>query len=390
MIKRQIATELHALLGEYPIVTVLGPRQSGKTTLVKSELPGWAYCNLESPDVRQFATEDPRAFLGGFGGNVILDEIQRVPELLSYIQSDVDATPGNGRYVLTGSHQLALHQAITQSLAGRTAILRLYPFSIAELKGAGVTAPGFAEWIHRGFLPRIHDRGQRPYQAYSNYFQTYVERDVRQIANLRDFALFEKFMRLLAGRAGQLIDYTSIANDLGTSVNTVKAWLSVLEASFIVFRLPPYFESFGKRSVKAPKYYFVEPGLLAFLLGIETPAQLRRDPLVGSLFENLVVVECLKERANRAQPTELWFFRDSHGNEVDLLCPRAGQLHAIEIKSASTYSASFLKGLRRARTLSPSIARAWLVYSGEPMQFSDGIEALRYDEVSRVFASEPS
>jgi len=257
MIERQLGTELDTLLGEYPIVTVIGPRQAGKTTLVKHRLPDFAYANLESPDVRAFAAEDPRAFLAECGEPVILDEIQRVPTLLSYLQERVDAEPGIGRFVITGSHQLELRAAVAQSLAGRTAILTLYPLSIAELAAAGKEWAHFDEYLLNGFLPRVHDESQRPVMAYANYLQTYVERDVRQLIRLKDVALFEKFLTLLAGRVGQLVNYCSLGNDVGIDDKTVKEWLSVLEASFVIFRLQPYFKNFGKRALKSAKVYFL-------------------------------------------------------------------------------------------------------------------------------------
>lgn len=326
-----------------------------------------------------------RTFLAQFEGNVVLDEIQRAPHLLSYIQVRVDREQRNGQYVITGSHQLQLRQAITQSLAGRTGILTLYPLSIGELRQAGIQFNHFADYIYHGFLPRIHDQQQRPTQAYSNYYQTYVERDVRQLINLKDASLFEKFIKLLAGRAGQLMDYASLGNDVGVDAKTIKHWLSILEASFIIFKLSPYFENFGKRVVKSPKYYFVDSGLLAFLLGIEEAQQVARDPLVGSLFENLVVMECLKAQANQGKLPNLYFFRDSHGNEVNLLYQDGRALRAMEIKSSSTYQASQLKGLRKLATLAPSITHSYLVYSGEKMGFSDGITALNYDRVDEIF-----
>ena len=299
MISREIEQELRQLLSEYPVVTLLGARQSGKTTLARELLSGWDYCNLEAPETRQLAVDDPKAFLAQFRGRAILDKIQRVPTLLSYIQVIVDESHQNGQFVLTGSHQLALREAITQSLAGRTSILNLYPFSIAELRDAGIVFATPWDYIYQGFLPRIYDQNQRPTQAYSNYYQTYIERDVRQLINLRDLAVFEKFIKLLAGRVGQLMDYSSLANDVGVSATAIRQWLSILEASFIVFKLSPYYENFGKRVVKSPKYFFTDTGLLAFLLGIEKPDQVARDPLVGQLFENLVVIECLKTRAKR-------------------------------------------------------------------------------------------
>ena len=386
MIKRHIATELMLLLAEYPVITILGPRQAGKTTLAKAELKNHSYANLENPETRQFATDDPKGFLARLEGDVILDEIQRVPELLSYIQTIVDARQQNGQFVLTGSHQLALREAITQSLAGRTAILNLYPLSIDELAQAGISFSMAENYIYHGFLPRIYDQKQRPTQAYSNYYQTYIERDVRQLINLKDFSLFEKFMKLLAGRAGQLMDYTSLANDVGVSAKTIKHWLSILEASFVVYKLPPYFENFGKRVVKSPKYYFFDTGLLAFMLGIEKASQVSRDPLLGHMFENLVVIECLKTRTNAGKLPNLYFFRDSNGNEVDILFQNGKELTAIEVKSSATYKASLLKGLRRISSLSRQVTRRYLVYSGDYFEFSDGITALKYDQVSEIFS----
>lgn len=387
MIKRHIADELKRLLNEYPVVTILGPRQAGKTTLARGVLDTYEYCNLENPEIRQFATDDPKAFLAQFQGDVILDEIQRVPELLSYIQITVDIKQRNGQFVLTGSHQLSLRQAITQSLAGRTSILNLFPFSITELSAAGISFKQPEEYIYQGFLPRIYDQRQRPTQAWSNYYQTYVERDVRQLINLKDFTQFEKFIKLLAGRAGQLMGYTSLANDVGVSTKTVKHWLSILEASYIVYKLSPYYDNFGKRVVKSPKYYFFDTGLLAFLLGIEKPSQVSRDPLVGQMFENLVVIECLKARSNQGKLPNLYFFRDSNGNEADILYQNGRELAAIEIKSSATYHASLLKGLKRIASLSPMVTHSYLVYAGDFFEFSDSITALRYDQVSQIFST---
>ncbi len=254
MIKRHIEPEFLQLLGEYPIVTILGPRQAGKTTLARQLLPDYAYVNLEHPETRAFAQDDPKAFLAQYSGKVIFDEIQRLPELLSYLQVAVDNQRENGRYVLTGSHQLALREAIAQSLAGRTAILHLLPFSIAELVDNDLGFVKAEDYLYQGFLPRIYDQQQRPSTAYANYYQTYVERDVRQLINLKDVAQFQKFMKLVAGRVGQLMDYSSLAGDVGVSATTIKHWLSILEASFILYKLPPYFENFGKRVIKTPKY----------------------------------------------------------------------------------------------------------------------------------------
>lgn len=387
MIKRHIESEFLQLLGEYPVVTLLGPRQAGKTTLARQVLPDYAYVNLEQPEVREFAQDDPKAFLAQFTGKVIFDEIQRVPELLSYLQVAVDSRGENGLYVLTGSHQLALREAIVQSLAGRTAILHLLPFSIAELVENQMGFSRAEDYIYQGFLPRIYDQQQRPTPAYSNYYQTYVERDVRQLINLKDAAQFQKFMKLVAGRVGQLMDYSSLAGDVGVSATTIKYWLSILEASFILYKLAPYFENFGKRAIKSPKYYFVDTGLLCFLLGIENPAQVARDPLIGQLFENLVVIDFVKNRYNNGKLDNLYFFRDSNGLEADLLFQQGRQLVPIEIKSSSTYKPELLKGLKRIIELSPQMVNPHLIYAGEAMSFSNGIKAIRFDELALAFSS---
>jgi predicted AAA+ superfamily ATPase len=382
MITREIAAELGTLLREYPVVTILGPRQAGKTTLTKMALSGYLYSNLEVPEIREFAMNDPRAYLAQFDAPVIIDEIQRVPELLSYIQAIVDDEPQNGRFVLTGSHQLRLREAVSQSLAGRTAILTLLPFSIAELASASIEFDRFEEYAFRGFLPRIYDQNQRPTTAYSNYYQTYVERDVHQLIQLKDLSLFEKTLKLLAGRVGQLIDYSSLANDAGVDAKTIRNWLSILEASFLIFKLPPYFENFGKRVIKAPKYYFTDTGLLCFLLGIRSADQVSRDPLVGSIFENLVVIEALKTRYNAGSLPDLYFFRDSKGNEVDLLAQSGRSLTALEIKSASTFSIKMLKGIERFKNLATTPLQTGLVYNGVPYTLSDGTKALPFKQTA--------
>lgn len=380
LIKREITHEFKTLLGEYPVVTILGPRQAGKTTLARTSLPDYAYINLENPETREFAEADPKAFLSQYPGKTIFDEIQRTPTLLSYIQVIVDEEKTNGRFVLTGSHQLSLREAIGQSLAGRTSILQLLPLSIYELENTGISFEGFAEYAFHGFLPRVHEQPQRPSTAYANYYSTYVERDVRQLIQLRDASLFEKMLKLVAGRAGQIMDVNSLANDVGVDNKTIAHWLSILEASFILFKLPPYHENFGKRIIKRPKYYFTDVGLLCYLLGIQTPSQITRDPLVGSIFENLIVIECLKQRYNQGQPADLYFFRDSNGNEVDLILENGRQIRAAEIKSASTFSIKQLKGLRRFQSITDQIDCTYLIYNGTPKNLSDNTTVLNFKQ----------
>ncbi len=386
MIERTITAEFLLQLKEYPIVTLVGPRQSGKTTLVRGVLDDYQYVSLEDPENRMLATEDPKAFLRRYPGRTIFDEIQRTPDLLSYLQGIVDEEHENGRFVLTGSHQLELRAAVAQSLAGRTGLLHLLPLSIKELAASGTRFDSFDSYIFHGFLPRVYDQQQRPRTAYANYFQTYVERDVRQLIQLKDAALFEKFLKLLAGRVGQVINYQSLSNEVGVSANTIKEWLSILEASFIVYKLPPYFENFGKRVVKTPKYYFMDVGLLAYLLDIEKSQQVIRDPLVGSLFENLVVIEALKYRYNRGESANLYFFRDSHGNEVDLLYRLGRDLVGIEIKSAATWNRGFTRGLDRIVKAKVPLSHKLVVYTGEAISLSSGVEVVPFEEFSAKLA----
>ena len=384
LVHRAITGELRTLLGEYPVVTLLGPRQAGKTTLAKEALQDYGYSNLEDPEIREIAQSDPKAYLALFKGKVIIDEIQRAPELLSYIQVIVDSTPGNGQFVLTGSHQLSLREAISQSLAGRAATLNLLPFSIQELQQAKIQLDTFEDYCFTGFLPRIYQQNQRPTTAYANYYQTYVERDVRQLIQIKDVSLFEKMIKLMAGRVGQVFDYSSMANDVGVDAKTIRNWLSILEASFILFKLPPYFENFGKRVIKSPKYYFMDVGLLCFLLGIREAKQVTRDPLVGQIFENLVVIEALKTRYNKGLMPDLYYFRDSKGNEVDLIAQSGRLLKALEIKSATTFKVEQLKGLRRFKSITDQGEASYLIYNGQRHSLSDNVTCLNYKDVNLV------
>lgn len=384
MIKRKISKELKLLLREYPVVTVLGPRQAGKTTLVKNFTKGYEYSNLEDPSVREFAKSDPKAYLSQFKNKVILDEIQRVPELLSYIQIIVDEEKINGRFILTGSHQLQLQEAVSQSLAGRTAILNLLPLSISELSSESIEFDSFEDYCFNGFLPRVYDQSIRPSVAYANYYQTYVERDVKLLINLKDLFVFEKFLKLLAGRTGQLIDYASLSSDVGVDAKTIKNWLSILEASFIVFKLSPYYKNFGKRVTKSSKYYFNEVGLLCYLLGIEDKSQVTRDPLVGNIFENLIVIECLKCQLNKGKRPSLYFFRDSNGNEADLVYESQRTLTPIEIKSSSTYHNSFSSGLIRFQKMTHSKS-GYVIYNGDFTPKTKDFKVLNFKSLYKVF-----
>lgn len=368
MIKRKIQQTLQELAATYPVVTISGPRQAGKTTLTKMVFPDYTYCNLEHPQTRLLAQQDPVSFFKQHPSPLIIDEIQHVPELLSYIQVKVDEKRENGQYILTGSQQLNVNSAITQSLAGRTALLTLLPFTIEEAAEASENKPSRDALLYGGFLPRIYDQHQQPGIAYRNYLQTYVERDVRQLLNLKDLQTFEKFLHLLAGRIGQIINLNSLANDTGVSATTISNWLSVLEASYIIYRLTPFYENLGKRLIKSPKLYFVETGLASFLLDIEEEKLIARDPLLGGLFENMIVIEALKHRLNLGMNPNLFFYRDSNRNEVDLILKKGRDLHPVEIKASMTWHNDFTKNIHRFHQLTNTNNPGGVVYGGE-LQF---------------------
>jgi hypothetical protein len=365
MITRDITKELVQSAAEYPVVTILGPRQSGKTTLVRMTFPDKPYFSLEDPDVRIAAEADPRGFLGQMGDGGVLDEVQRLPALLSYLQRMVDKNKKRGRFILTGSHQPPLHEAISQSLAGRTAMLTLWPFSFDELSPYDPKPAPF-DLIVRGCFPRLHEEKLDPRRFFNGYLQTYVERDVRALIQLRDLSQFQKFLTLLAGRVGQVVNLASLGNDVGASGTTIRNWLSVLKATYIVFELPPFFENIQKRVIKSPKIFFTDVGLAAFLLGIHTAEQAARDPLRGNLYENLIIADIMKGAFNKGIRPELYFFRDSHGNEVDLLIREKSTLTPVEIKSAATFSADFVKGLDRFQALGiKRLTAGAVLYNGD-------------------------
>lgn len=384
MIRREIETQLRSLAGMYPVVTITGPRQSGKSTLARAVFPDHGYVSLENFDIRDAAQADPKGFLASCSSPVIFDEIQRVPELLSYIQTIVDGSKTVGQYILTGSHQPLLSESVTQSLAGRTGILKLLPFSITELAAAGI---GLSRdgYLYQGFMPRLYDTAVDAKNLYRDYFATYVEKDLRLMLNVKDLHTFETFVKMLAGRVGQLINLSSLGGDVGVSAQTISQWLSVLEASFIIFRLPCYFENFGKRLVKSQKLYFTEPGLVAWLLGINSPEQIARDPLFGGLFENMVVVEALKQRLNSGEMPELYFLRDSQGLEADLVLRASHEnLIPVEIKAGSTWSRDFCKNLLKLRKLSPKFSGGYVIYSGELTPEIDGIKFLNFKATATI------
>ncbi len=381
-IRRQAETVLLERAKAYPVVTVLGPRQSGKTTLCRIAFPDKPYVNLEQPDVREFAQQDPQAFLTQYPDGAVLDEIQNVPSLLSWIQVLTDSDPRAGRFVLTGSHQLQLSAQLTQSLAGRTAVIELLPLSLSELISQNVSMPTDGtvdQWMLQGGYPRIHAQQMSPEVMLSDYFATYVERDVRQLINLRHLREFGQCVRLLAGRTGQLLNQSSLGNEVGVSSNTITQWLSILEASFVVFTLAPWSANLGKRLVKSPKVYFYDVGLACWLLGIKTVEQLQYHPLRGALFENLVVLEVMKAQRNQGLREPLYFFRDSNGLEVDLLLERAEGLVLVEIKASQTVAAPLFKGLRTVSALlGARVKKLYLVYGGDALQERTGVQVLPF------------
>ncbi len=367
MIPRTITPHLRALFGQYPFVTVTGPRQSGKTTLCRAAFPDLAYVNLESPRERRFADEDPERFLAGYPEGAILDEIQRVPELLSWLQVLADERGANGLFVLTGSGDFLLFDRMDQSLAGRTALLRLLPLSVEELRQDGRN-PGLDEMLFTGFFPRIHDRNLDPATALGDYVETYLERDIRRIGEIRNLSAFRRFVRLCAGRVGQLLDYTALGADAGVSHSTARGWLSLLEASYVVFRLEPFHANIRKRLVRSPKLYFHDVGLAAWLLELENARQLRSHPLRGALFENAVVVEALKHAWNRGRRPLVSFFRDRHGLECDLLVRSGGRLLAVEAKSGATVASDWFSALNRVAEAVPDVTARAVVHGGTARQ----------------------
>jgi predicted AAA+ superfamily ATPase len=369
----------------YPVVTVIGPRQSGKTTLVRALFPDKPYVSLENPDERAFALADAKGFLARYSNGAILDEIQRQPELLSYIQTIVDSRKSKGMFILTGSHQLLLHESITQSLAGRTAILKLMPLSLSELPS--LKTNDINELMYQGMYPRLYGDPINPTKYYRDYVQTYVERDVRQMLRVKDLKQFQHFLRLCAGRIGQVFNASNLGHDLGISYHTVENWISILEASFILFRLQPYYENLGKRLSKSPKLYFTDVGLAAYLLGILNVQHLSRDPLRGNLFENFVVMECIKETLNRGQEPDFYYYRDSNQNEVDLLVKHGHDLIQIEIKSSKTFHPEFMNGLHYFKNLlQERCPKGYLIYDGDIAQAVAPFDVVNLDHIQTIIS----
>ncbi len=384
MIQRRLEKKLREWAAQYPVVTVTGPRQSGKTTLCKAVFGDKPYLSLEDLDIRESARADPRGFLADIPEGAVLDEIQHAPDLVSYIQTLVDEVHTPGMFILTGSRQFERMESVSQSLAGRTAVARLLPFSFGEC----YPEPGnltIDEMLYTGFYPRIHDQGLNPTEALSFYLSTYIERDVRQILSVSDLDRFSSFMRLCAGRTGQLLNMQSIGGECGVTHNTVKSWLSVLQASGIIRLLRPWHANIGKRLVKTPKLYFIDTGLACFLLGIHRPGHLVGHPLRGALFETFVVSEAFKQHDHAGLPERVWFFRDNHGNEVDLLAESGAELSAWEVKSAMTVSSDFFKGLNMLDNSDVGLKSRTLVYGGDRRMTRQGVEIIPWNQVDGQF-----
>ena len=384
MIRREISDNLITLAGKYPVVTITGPRQSGKTTLAKEVFKEKVYINLEAMDSREFARSDPRGFLKRIPDGAILDEIQRVPELVSYIQERVDEKKKNNMFILTGSQQFEFTNSINQSLAGRTALLKLLPFSITEVKN-NYGLLDMEEILYTGFYPRIYDQKLDPTQALGDYFETYVERDLRQLIQIQNLSVFQKFVKMCAGRTGQLLNLNSLANDVGISHTTARGWLTILEASYIVYLLRPYHPNIKKRLVKSPKLYFYDVGLASYLLGIENKSHVDFHPLKGNLFENLVVTEILKYRLNKGKRNNLNFYRDSTGNEIDVIYGVAQNFLPIEIKMGETVAAEFFKGFKALEnTLGSFPFGKVIIYGGKREETRGDTEIVNFSNIKDV------
>jgi uncharacterized protein len=382
LIKRNISEKVLTYANQYPVVTITGPRQSGKTTLSKMLFPQKAYVSLEDVDERLFAREDPRGFLTRFPKGAIIDEIQREPDLISYIQTIVDQQNTEGLFILTGSQQFDLMQTISQSLAGRSAIVRLLPFSYDEAYRNESSKNKMGAVLLKGFYPRIFDKNLDPTEAMQFYVNTYVERDLRRLINVKDMAIFEIFLKLCAGRTGQILNLSSLGNDCGINHNTVKAWISVLEASFIIKLLKPFHKNFNKRLIKAPKLYFLDTGLVSFLLGITQADQIFSHPLKGALFETYVFSELLKLRYNKGKTDNLYFYRDSKGNEVDIICDNGNTFSQIEIKSGQTVTSDYFKGLHYFSKLCDMPLKSYLIYGGDKTYLRNNVQVINWQGIS--------
>lgn len=370
-INRTISKKVLDFSRQYPVITITGPRQSGKTTLCRHLFPEKQYVSLENRDTRNFAIQDPNGFLAQFPDGAIIDEVQRVPDLTSYIQTIVDSQKRDGLFILTGSQSFELMGSLSQSLAGRTAVVKLLPFSMAELYPEEKTV-SLEEVLYKGFYPRIHDKNLDPTEAYSFYVSTYLERDMRTILKVQNLLKFETFLKMCAGRTGQILNLSSLGNDCGINHNTAKSWISLLETSFIIKLVSPYSRNIGKRLIKAPKLFFLDTGLAAHLMGINDRQQIAVHPLRGAIFETLIYSELLKQQYNAGKQPDLLYYRDSSGNEIDIIHESGAVLDCYEVKSGSTIDPSMFKGLLVLKELEKDRVRMNLVYGGaEKKTWSD-------------------
>lgn len=382
MIKRTCEPELISLTNQFKAVALIGPRQSGKTTLVQAVFPQKPYANLEEPDQRRFAVDDPRGFLDQFPQGAVLDEVQRAPELFSWLQSRLDSQPKPGQFILTGSNNFLLQETITQSLAGRIAYQILLPFAISELPREALIS--LNTLLFKGTYPPVYDQPVAADTWYKNYLRTYVERDVRQLRNIGDLNTFERFLRLCAGRIGQCLNLHNLAIETGVDGKTVNAWLSVLEHSFILFRLPPHHRNFNKRVVKMPKLYFYDTGLVCTLLGIQDATQLTYHPVTGSIFENFIISELKKQIVNIGINVDLYFWRDNVGHEIDVIIDQADRLYPIEIKSGKTITKAYFKNLKFWQKISGN-TEATIIYGGDQVQHrSRGLDILPWFQLPDI------
>lgn len=379
---REIEKSVYLLLDKYPVIAITGPRQSGKTTFLKTAFSTYEYVNLENPDNREFAITDPNGFLKRYKGKTIFDEVQRVPSLFSYIQTKVDEDNLMGQYILSGSQNFHLMQSITQSLAGRVALFRLFPFDFQELKSEGLLDSNYLISLIKGFYPAIYSRNITSSVFYSNYIETYIQRDVTELLEVKNLGLFRKFLALLATRAGQILNLNSLANECGISQPTAKSWLTVLESSYIIFTLQPYFENFSKRLVKSPKLYFYDTGLLCHLLGIKDADLLITHPIKGALFENMVIAEHIKRMYHTNEVVENWYWRDSNGNEIDLMYSINQELIINEIKATATIMNNQMKGLNYFEKIAINkLISKKLIYTGSDKYVRQNCEITPWDQV---------
>lgn len=380
------AQKLMQLSKSFPIVSLIGPRQSGKTTLAKKVFPDYRYISLEDLDNRSYAQTDPRGFLAEYNEKVIIDEAQRAPDLFSYMQTRVDEYDKPGQYIITGSAHLTLLENLTQSLAGRAALLKLLPLQITELSGKNMLDESCIQQLYRGFYPRLYKHQMDPIDWYPNYIQTYLEKDVREIINVKSLVTFKRFLGLCAGRHGQLLDISGLANDCGIARQTVYDWLSILEASFLIFRLAPYHKNMSKRLIKSPKLYFYDSGLVCALLNIESAEQLQTHYLRGAIFEGYVISEIIKHRYNQGLEPHVYFWREKSGIEIDCIVEQANRQIAIEVKSGQTINNDFFKNLKYWQDLSGDPAsQSYLIYGGKSHQSRTQASVLGWDQLSDLF-----